>query len=298
MAKQTVNIGTTPNDNTGDSLRVGIDKVNDNFNEIYGVSGPIKSNGSDTVSAATLADFTQNNWKVFYSNGSGVITELALGADGTYLRSNGASSAPTFDTPEGSASAANAISYTVAEQSFTATASQTNFTCTNTPVFAWVWVNGAAQDASTWSISGDDIVLSTASTVNDAVEVYYMYEDSTLIYETFGIVCSDLTSDLTTGEKSAFDIPFNFTATRVYATVKTAPTGSALTIDVEDEGTTILNAVVSISASAYNGETSTFTGSASSYAFTKGDLISVDIDQIGSTVAGSGLIVFIEGYRT
>ena len=60
------------------------------------------------------------------------------------------------------------------EQSFVATASQTNFTLTFTPSAAWVWVNGAAQDASTWSISGDDIVLSTASTVNDTVEIYYL----------------------------------------------------------------------------------------------------------------------------
>jgi hypothetical protein len=48
-----------------------------------------------------LADVPQTAWRVFYSNGSGVITELALGADGTYLRSNGASAAPTFDTPPG-----------------------------------------------------------------------------------------------------------------------------------------------------------------------------------------------------
>lgn len=48
---------------------------------------------------ATLAAPT--NWRVFYSNGSGVITQLALGADGTYLKSNGASAAPTWATPSG-----------------------------------------------------------------------------------------------------------------------------------------------------------------------------------------------------
>ena len=42
------------------------------------------------------------NWKVFYSNGSGVLTELALGADGTYVMSNGAAVAPSFETPGGS----------------------------------------------------------------------------------------------------------------------------------------------------------------------------------------------------
>ena len=36
MAKQTINIGTTANDGTGDPLRTAFDKVNDNFNEVYG----------------------------------------------------------------------------------------------------------------------------------------------------------------------------------------------------------------------------------------------------------------------
>ena len=40
-------------------------------------------------------------WRVFYSDGSSVITELALGASGTFLQSNGATSAPTFAVPGG-----------------------------------------------------------------------------------------------------------------------------------------------------------------------------------------------------
>lgn len=35
MAKQTINIGTTANDGTGDSIRDAFDKVNDNFTEVY-----------------------------------------------------------------------------------------------------------------------------------------------------------------------------------------------------------------------------------------------------------------------
>jgi hypothetical protein len=35
MAKQTINIGASPDDTTGDSLRVGGDKINDNFDELY-----------------------------------------------------------------------------------------------------------------------------------------------------------------------------------------------------------------------------------------------------------------------
>ena len=35
MSKQTVNIGTSANDRTGDSLRTAFNKINDNFNELY-----------------------------------------------------------------------------------------------------------------------------------------------------------------------------------------------------------------------------------------------------------------------
>lgn len=53
--------------------------------------------------SGALTQFLGNTaWRVFYSDASGDITELALGADGTFLKSNGASSAPTFATPAGS----------------------------------------------------------------------------------------------------------------------------------------------------------------------------------------------------
>ena len=39
MSKQALNIGSIANDNTGDTLRAGGDKLNDNFNEIYGALG-------------------------------------------------------------------------------------------------------------------------------------------------------------------------------------------------------------------------------------------------------------------
>jgi hypothetical protein len=39
MAKQTINIGATANDGSGDPLRTAFDKINDNFTEVYTVSG-------------------------------------------------------------------------------------------------------------------------------------------------------------------------------------------------------------------------------------------------------------------
>jgi hypothetical protein len=40
------------------------------------------------------------NWKVFYSNGSAVVTELAVGATATILRSTGPAAAPEFAVAE------------------------------------------------------------------------------------------------------------------------------------------------------------------------------------------------------
>jgi len=49
-----------------------------------------------------LTEFVdQTAWRLFYSNTDGDVVELALGADGTYLKSNGATSAPSFATPTG-----------------------------------------------------------------------------------------------------------------------------------------------------------------------------------------------------
>jgi hypothetical protein len=44
---------------------------------------------------------SQTAWRVFYSDGYGDVKELALGANGTYLRSNGLTSVPSFSTPTG-----------------------------------------------------------------------------------------------------------------------------------------------------------------------------------------------------
>jgi hypothetical protein len=53
MAKQTVNIGSVPNDGTGDPLRTAMDKINDNFDEVYRAVGGVGSN--------TLLNMVSNN---------------------------------------------------------------------------------------------------------------------------------------------------------------------------------------------------------------------------------------------
>lgn len=57
MAKQTINIGTTANDGTGDTLRDGADKINDNINELYTLLGDgstLSISGDVTMSAGAV----------------------------------------------------------------------------------------------------------------------------------------------------------------------------------------------------------------------------------------------------
>jgi len=51
MAKQTINLGAAPNDGTGDSLRSGGDKINDNFDELY-LDNVVHINSADDFPAA------------------------------------------------------------------------------------------------------------------------------------------------------------------------------------------------------------------------------------------------------
>lgn len=58
MTKQILSLGTTVNDGTGDPIRTGGDKINDNFNEIYtllGTGTALTSGLSATSSVVTLA---------------------------------------------------------------------------------------------------------------------------------------------------------------------------------------------------------------------------------------------------
>ena len=56
MAKQLIGLGSSPNDGTGDNLRVGGDKVNDNFNEIYTAIGD-----GTTLTSGTFITTTSTN---------------------------------------------------------------------------------------------------------------------------------------------------------------------------------------------------------------------------------------------
>jgi hypothetical protein len=141
----------------------------------------------------------------------------------------------------------------------------------------------ARVSAGVASIEGVNVMLASGST--SFVEL--------------GFAVTDETTAITSGTtKLSFVMPFDMTLTSIYSSLATGPTTTAVQVDINDAGTTLLNAVIDFSTTGpeTTDETTTFTGSASSYALSKGDVVTVDIDQ-GDTAA-AGLKITFKGYRT
>lgn len=55
MAQQIINLGATPNDGTGDTIRIGGDKINDNFTEVYASTSTLTSRTDSANNTSTIA---------------------------------------------------------------------------------------------------------------------------------------------------------------------------------------------------------------------------------------------------
>jgi hypothetical protein len=128
----------------------------------------------------------------------------------------------------------------------------------------------------------------------------YIRGDGTLAYLPCEIqtAVSDETTTLTTGtSKMTFRMPYAMTVTSVRASVNTPPTGSAITVDIKESGSSIMTTTkISIPAG-----TKTSVGSGTPVltdtALADDSEISIDILGIGSTFGGAGLKVTIIGTR-
>ena len=114
----------------------------------------------------------------------------------------------------------------------------------------------------------------------------------------FVLACSDETSELTTGTKVTFRMPYAFTVTAVRASLTTSATGGTLlTVDINESGTTILSTKITIDASETTSTSAVTPPVISDSALADDAQMTIDIDNIGSTNPGKGLKVYIIGYR-
>ncbi len=113
------------------------------------------------------------------------------------------------------------------------------------------------------------------------------------------LTCSDESTALTTGTgKITFRAPFAFTLTAVRASVTTAPTGGTLlTVDVNENGTSVISTKLTFDASEKTTVTAATPAVISDSSIGDDSEMSVDIDAVGSTIAGAGLKVYLIGTR-
>lgn len=105
-------------------------------------------------------------------------------------------------------------------------------------------------------------------------------------------------ADITVGTgKIQFEMPLDFRLTGVGASLTTGPTGSGATFDINVNGSTILSTKITIDAGTTNSGAAGTPPVISSADIAEYDKVSVDVDAIGSTTAGIGLKIYLEGVK-
>lgn len=96
-----------------------------------------------------------------------------------------------------------------------------------------------------------------------------------------------------------YRFPFDATVVGVTAAVNTAPTGAAILLDVNKGGVSIfpVSTKPTIAIGAFDTGAGNFEYVPDTTAILAGDYLTVDIDQVGSTIAGSDLTVFVHYTR-
>jgi len=115
------------------------------------------------------------------------------------------------------------------------------------------------------------------------------------IMSAFGDEDTDIVAGTT---KLTYRMPFAFTLTGIRANLKTAPTGSTAVFDVNQNGTSILSTKISIDSGEKTSVTAATPPVILTSALTDDAEITVDIDQAGATIKGTGPKLTLIGYRS
>jgi hypothetical protein len=148
------------------------------------------------------------------------------------------------------------------------------------------------------SISGSDFVRVLIGGASKRITFDNFIPDAAT--EVLGFAFSDETTDLAVGTSAiSFEMPnFATTLTGVSVNVVTAPTGSTAIFDINEGGVSILSTKISIDAGEKTSETAATPPVISDASIAANAIITIDIDQVGSTITGAGGKVWIYFTRT
>ena len=160
-------------------------------------------------------------------------------------------------------------------------------------------VNITDAGISFFHLGGGYVFPTDAGTANQVLETdgagQLSWVDKDI--QSFQIAMSDETTALTTGTSvTSFMVPNDFVVTEVMMFVNTAPVGSALIVDVNLSGSTIFSTRPQIDAGSSTSQGSVVTPVLGTTSFSKWNILTLDIDQVGSGTAGAGLKIILNGY--
>jgi hypothetical protein len=114
----------------------------------------------------------------------------------------------------------------------------------------------------------------------------------------FVIAASDETTALTAWTaKVTFRMPYRFILTEVRASVTTAPTWAAITVDINEDWSTILSTKLTIDATEKTSTTAATPAVISDIDLADDSSITIDIDVVWSTIAWTWLKVYLIGNK-
>src|SRR6056300_2071138 len=215
MAKQSINIGSVPNDGTGSTLRDAGDLINDNFNEIYTAIGDgttltsgtfLTTSNSETVSNKTFnttntfptlsitaddssAQSISLGGSILFTGGSGITTsisgnEITFATDGSIVTetSSDVLTNKTINAPD------NTIT-NISNSNLSGSAGITNANLANSTVSI------VADDSSAQSISlGGSILFTGGSGITTAIS------GNEITFSTDGSIVTETSSDVLTNK--------------------------------------------------------------------------------------------------
>lgn len=117
--------------------------------------------------------------------------------------------------------------------------------------------------------------------------------------DSFMVAASDEGTDLATGVGVlTFRMPYAITLTEVRANVNTAPTGSGITVDVNEGGVSIFSTALTIDDGEKTSVTAAIPAVISDPNLADDAELTIDIDAVGSTTPGKGLKITFIGRKT
>jgi hypothetical protein len=167
---------------------------------------------------------------------------------------------------------------------------------THTAKISLAYQDGSAKDIGTLIAESQP----PPTSVPEATWRALIEDEISMVPRELGVAASDESSSLAAGTaKLTFRMPYAMELTDVRASVNTAPTGAPIIVDINQNGATIMAVnKLSIDAGEKTSETAATPAALTTTALTDDAEITIDIDQVGSTVAGKGLKVYLIGTRS